>query len=112
MGKSSTLFCFLALEQAHEFLGVFCITHDLYYRDGLPFTATLHNLYLGLIWQSSLTIVVTIAVITYSNLKCAVCCSLGAWIFFLFFSLKNAKLNCLAIGLDSTSAKSRLAAWL
>lgn len=112
MGKSSS-FLFLALEQAHEFPAVFCLTHDLYYRDGLPFTATLHNLHPGLIWQSGLTIVITIAVRTYINLKCAVCCSLGAWIFFfLFFSLSNAKLNCLAVGLDSTCAKSRLAARL
>lgn len=34
------------------------------------------------LWQPSLTIVVTIAVITYISLKQGVCCFLIAWIFF------------------------------
>lgn len=47
-GKSSSFFWFLALEQTHEFPGAFCITHDhLYWGDGLPFTASLHNLHPG-----------------------------------------------------------------
>lgn len=52
----------------------------------------LHSLHPGLVWQSSLTTVVTIDVITYINLKCAVCYFLGDFFLSVPFS-KECKIG-------------------
>lgn len=55
----------------------------------------------GFLWQPSLTIVVTIAVITYISLKRGVCCFLSAWIFFppVLFCIESLRALVLNQGL-------------